>query len=293
MCRWLAYVGSPITLDTVLTRPDHSLIDQSLLARKLILHGSAFTSQFPQHDMPTNGDGFGIAWMGERGTIGRYRDTSPAWNDENLHRLVEQIESGCFLAHVRAALGGTVSRTNTHPFLHDGWMFQHNGAIGDFARLRRDLVCAIDPELFPFLEGSSDTEVCFFLALTYGLRDDPVAGLTGMVERIEQARAEHGVAAQFRATIAASDGRDVAVLRYASPTDDYVAPPSLFHSIGPETLHLREDVVEHLPEDAQIVVSEPLELHFSRRRWAEIPDGSITIFRRGAEPEVTTGVADR
>jgi glutamine amidotransferase len=272
-------------MDRVLTRPDHSLIDQSLLARKLVLQGSSMTAQFRQHDMPTNGDGFGVAWLGDRGTLGRYRDTSPAWNDKNLHRLVEQIESACFLAHVRAAFGATVSRSNTHPFVHDGWMFQHNGGIGGFHELRRDLVIDIDPALFPYLEGNSDTEVCFFLALTYGLADDPVRALTRMVERIERARAERGVQAQFRATIAASNGHDLVVLRYASPIETYVVPPSLFRSIGPETLHLRSGIVEHLPEDAQIVVSEPLELHYSRRRWAEIPDRSITVLREGVEPQ--------
>lgn len=74
-------------------------------------------------------------------------------------------------------------------------------------------------------------------------------------------------------------------LRHASATADYVVPPSLFHSIGPETLNMRPGVVEHLPGDAQLVVSEPLELHYSRRRWAEIPDRSIGMFRRGVQPE--------
>ena len=33
MCRWLAYSGSPIPLETVLFEPEHSLIDQSLHSR--------------------------------------------------------------------------------------------------------------------------------------------------------------------------------------------------------------------------------------------------------------------
>ena len=33
MCRWLAYSGSPIALETVLLEPEHSLIDQSLHSR--------------------------------------------------------------------------------------------------------------------------------------------------------------------------------------------------------------------------------------------------------------------
>jgi len=33
MCRWLAYSGSPIALETFVLQAEHSLIDQSLHAR--------------------------------------------------------------------------------------------------------------------------------------------------------------------------------------------------------------------------------------------------------------------
>ncbi len=46
MCRWLAYTGSPIQMESVLFKARHSLIDQSLHARM-----GATT---------TNGDGFGL-----------------------------------------------------------------------------------------------------------------------------------------------------------------------------------------------------------------------------------------
>ena len=52
MCRWLAYSGAPVYLEELVYKPEHSLIDQSLVAR------SARTT--------TNGDGFGIAWYGTR-----------------------------------------------------------------------------------------------------------------------------------------------------------------------------------------------------------------------------------
>lgn len=288
VCRWLAYVGSPITLDTVLIRPDHSLIDQSLLARKLHLRGSALAAQFRHHALPTNGDGFGIAWIGERPEPGQYRDILPAWSDDNFHNLAAQVRSGCFLAHVRAAFDGSIARINCHPFVHGRWMFQHNGGIGEFARLKRALTFDVDPELYPHIQGTTDSEVCFFLALTYGLADDPVGGLTQMVRRVEAARSEAGVSAPFRATMAAADGDRLVVLRYASPVEDgeYVDPPTLFHSVGSETLHVGVGKVERLPDDAQLVVSEPLELHYSRRRWQEVPDRSVMTVMRGQKPVI-------
>jgi hypothetical protein len=49
----------------------------------------------------------------------------------------------------------------------------HNGLIRDFATVKRDLAFAVDPSLYPEIEGSTDSEVFFYVALTFGLQDDP------------------------------------------------------------------------------------------------------------------------
>lgn len=287
MCRWLAYLGSAIPLEDVLVRPDHSLIDQSLLARDLYLPGDPRASQFRRNAFPTNGDGFGIAWRGRAGALGQYRQIDPAWGSRNLRHLAAQIESGCFLAHVRAAPGGTIAEQNCHPFVHDGWMFQHNGEIHGFSSLKRELTFAVDAELYPSILGNSDSEVCFYLALSYGLREDPVAALSRMVGRVERARRENGVTEPFRATICASDGSRLVVLRWVSPDVPDAAAPTLFHSAGATVLRTVDGTEDRLPADAQLVVSEPLELHWSSRTWAEVPVGTIGVFRRGEAPEFT------
>lgn len=291
MCRWLSYLGSPIPLDEVLVKPDHSLIDQSLLARRLAVPGSGLAAQFPRHDFPTNGDGFGIGWSGRRGTLGQYRHATPAWDSQNLRHLAAEIESGCFLAHVRAAPGGSICEQNTHPFVHGGWMFCQNGEIGDYLTMRRDLVMAVDPGLFPFMQGTVDTETCFFLALTFGLADDPVGALERMIGFVEDVRHRHGVTLPFRGTFCASDGDRLIVARWISPGIDDDAAPTLFHSAGPITLHTgrgfdeRAAETETLPGDAQLVVSEPLELHWSKRTWHEVPTATTGVFERGQAPE--------
>ncbi|QEV99179.1 class II glutamine amidotransferase [Microbacterium caowuchunii] len=284
MCRWIAYLGAAIPVEDVLVRPDHSLIAQSLLARRLYLPGTAMASQFRDHAFPTNGDGFGLAWSGRAGTLGQFREITPAWDSDNLRHIAAQIESGCFLAHVRAAPGGTISEQNAHPFVHAGWMFQHNGEIGGFRDLKRELTMDVAPELYPFIKGTTDSEVCFFLALTYGLAADPAAALRRMVERVETARRAHGITEPFRGAMCASDGERLVVLRWVSPDAGELPAPSLFHSTGSETLHVGPGRTERLPEGAQLVVSEPLELHWSRRHWREIPAGTVGVFRRDAEP---------
>lgn len=284
MCRWLAYLGSSIALEDVLVRPNHSLIDQSLRAKQLFLPGDPLAADFLDNAFPTNGDGFGMAWAGRAGSLGQYRQIGPAWDSLNLQHLAAQLESPCFLAHVRAAPGGTISEQNCHPFVHNGWMFQHNGEIPNFSELKRDLTFDVGPELYPSILGNADTEVCFYLALTYGLTTDPVQGITRMVERVERARHEHQIAEPFRATMCASNGAQLIVLRWVSPDTKVAAAPTLYHSAGPTMLHTVDGDEDTLPHDAQLVVSEPLELHWSKHDWNEVPAGSIGVFRPGKPP---------
>ena len=69
----------------------------------------------------------------------------------------------------------------------------HNGFIAGFHVLRRDLMLAIDPELFAEVQGSTDSEVVFHLALTLGLEEDPIAGARahGRPDRGGGGRARH------------------------------------------------------------------------------------------------------
>ena len=73
MCRWAAYIGSPIYLEDVICLPGHSLVRQS--------HGAT------RCHTPVNADGFGMAWYGERAEPGLYRDIMPAWSDARAGTL--------------------------------------------------------------------------------------------------------------------------------------------------------------------------------------------------------------
>src|SRR3546814_4705843 len=75
MCRWLAYTGAPVFLDELICKPTHSLVEQSLCATEA--------------KSPTNGDGFGIGWYGERPEPGLYREVLPAWNDRSEEHTSE------------------------------------------------------------------------------------------------------------------------------------------------------------------------------------------------------------
>ena len=98
MCRWLAYRGQSLALETILMAPEHSILDQSRHAERT--------------NFEINGDGFGIGWYGSRSTPGVFHDVRPAWNDQNLRSVAAHIRSPLFMAHVRATTGSPVSRSN-------------------------------------------------------------------------------------------------------------------------------------------------------------------------------------
>ena len=143
MCRWLAYSGSPVLLEDLLFKPENSLVVQSKHSRLGV--------------EAINGDGFGVGWYGAWETPGTYHSTEPAWNDRNLRELSAHASAGRVFAHIRATTGTAVQQTNCHPFRHGRWLWMHNGAIADFALLKRDLTLAVEPALFPEIEGSTDS----------------------------------------------------------------------------------------------------------------------------------------
>ncbi|EFL13113.1 YafJ [Streptomyces sp. C] len=262
MCRWLAYSGSPMLLDAVLYQPEHSLIDQSLHARMGV--------------ESTNGDGFGIGWYSNDGdgTPAVFRDIGPAWNNRNLRELASHVRSPLFFAHVRASTGSAIQQTNCHPFRHGRWLWMHNGSITDFHRLQRDLCMAVDPALFPCIEGSTDSEVMFYLAVTFGLDQDPpgaVARMAGLVERLGK---EHGVPDPLQMTVAVSEGERVWAFRYSSQGRSrslyYSSRAETVRQLYPELPYLRE-----VSDDTRLVVSEPL--GDLPGVWNELPEASYAV----------------
>jgi glutamine amidotransferase len=266
MCRWLAYSGSPILLEEALYTPANSLIDQSLHSRL-----GAET---------TNGDGFGVGWYGDAPTPGIFHSTEPAWNDRNLHELADHITSSHFFSHIRAAIGSAVQQTNCHPFRHDRWLFMHNGYVNEFATIKRDLVLTIDPSLFSKIEGQTDSEVLFFLALTFGLEDDPSAAIAETIGLVEDVAARHGVPNPFQGTIATTDGEGIWAFRYSSEGRSrslyYTTDVPTLRTLYPERAQFAE-----FSDDARLIVSEPL--GDVAGVWNEVPEASYGIVGRGQD----------
>jgi predicted glutamine amidotransferase len=266
MCRWLAYSGSPVLIEDLLYKPAHSLIDQSLHARL-----GATT---------TNGDGFGIGWYGEAARPAVFRSIEPAWNERNLRELAGHISSHLVFSHIRASTGSAIQQTNCHPFRHDSWLWMHNGLIRDFERVKRDLVLAVDPALFPEIEGTTDSETFFHLALTLGLEDDPPGAVARAVGLIETVGRRHGVEHPIQMTVATTNGEQLWAFRYSSEHDSR----SLYFSTAVETLrqiYPDNPLFQQLDVETRLIVSEPLgDLPGA---WNEVPESTYGIVQAGAD----------
>jgi glutamine amidotransferase len=267
MCRWLAYSGSPVLLEELLYGPKNSLIVQSL------------HSQMGAEE--TNGDGFGVGWYGAQETPGVFHSMEPAWNDRNLRELSGHINSGLVFAHIRASTGSPVQHTNCHPFRHGRWLWMHNGLITDFHKTKRDLVLAIDPSLYPEIEGTTDSEVLFHVALTFGLEDDPPAAVARAIGLVEATGRDQGIEHPFQGTIATTDGERIWAFRYSSERKSR----SLFFSTNVLTLrelYPENELLRNLSDEARLVVSEPLGDELPGA-WNEVPEGSYGVIQPGQD----------
>jgi predicted glutamine amidotransferase len=268
MCRWMGWSGQPVVVEELLFKPKHGLVDQSLNSRLGVER--------------TNGDGFGLGWYGQGDGPGVYHSVSPAWGDANLREIAAHIEAPLFLAHVRATTGTAIQQTNCHPFRHGRWLFVHNGLIADFELLRRELVLAVAPELFTGIKGSTDSELLFYLALSFGLEQDPIGALEQAIGLVEAAAVKHGIENAVQASVGITDGERLWAFRYSTERNSR----TLFVSAEAETIHRLHPDNERLRrfrDQDRLVVSEPLA--DLEGVWNEIPESTVLIVQPGTDEQ--------
>jgi ergothioneine biosynthesis protein EgtC len=251
MCRLLAYLGSPISLETLLYKPEHSLIVQSYKPREM-LSGTV------------NADGFGVGWYRQNITEKdiepfTYRNTLPIWNDTNLPSLSRYIESECVLAYVRSATAGqALDFSNCQPFKYEHLLFIHNGLINNFRQtLYRPIRNQLSDKIYQSINGNTDSEHIFGLLLNQ-LQANPGKTLEQALHGTLLLLAEMAESYQsyVLGNVVISDGNRLIASRFASQS----SAPSLYW--------LRDD--PNFPKSV-IIASEPL----SDGNWISCPENSI------------------
>jgi ergothioneine biosynthesis protein EgtC len=258
MCRLLGYLGGPILLDSILYKPEHSLIVQSYQPREM-------TAGL------LNADGFGVGWYHRNQDTDPfiYKNILPIWSDINLPSISRYVESGCAIAYVRSATSGqAVDLSNCQPFQSDRILFVHNGFIHNFRQtLYRPIRAQFSDRTYQLINGTTDSEHIFglfineFAATNLTLEAALQKALKTLAElaKIEQV--------EFSANIVITNGQQLVASRFASPK----TPPSLYW--------LQDD--PNFPK-AVMIASEPLFVG----NWHECPAQSIISTGEDGEIEI-------
>ena len=272
MCRLIAYKGAPIIMEQLIFAPKNSLINQSYNAKEL--------------EEPLNGDGFGVGWyMPEIDAVpGVFVSTSPAWSNRNLRNIAPKIESPVIFAHVRAASVGDTSEANCHPFQYKQFLCMHNGGIGGFTSIKREIRRNLSDEVYNWLRGQTDTEHFFasFLERIISKNGNHSAkdmsdAMRDTINYIEDLKKKKGIKETSYLNVVITDGITVVGTRYIA-AEDAEEPLSLYYSEG--SRYVCEEgvcrMVDATPEEHSVmIVSEKLtEL---RADWKKIPTNHMII----------------
>ena len=175
--------------------------------------------------------------------------------------------------------GSPVQQWNCHPFRHGRWLWMHNGFVGGFAAVKRDLVLAVDESLFPEIKGRTDTEVLFYLALSLGLQDDRPARWRGRSGSWRPAGGGAVSSTRSRARSPPATGRACgcsATPAKAGRGRCFTRDVRLLREQYPDREILRE-----VSDDTRLVVSEPIgDLPGA---WIEMPEASYGVVSKGGD----------
>ncbi|HZU59913.1 MAG TPA: class II glutamine amidotransferase [Solirubrobacteraceae bacterium] len=103
-------------------------------------------------------DGTGLGCYDEQGHPEVFKAPLAAYEDRQFAEEAREVCSRTFVAHVRYASTGKLTRLNTHPFQQRERLFAHNGVIEDLPQLERELGPAMR-----WVKGETDSERFFAL----------------------------------------------------------------------------------------------------------------------------------
>jgi glutamine amidotransferase len=294
MCRILAYLGEPLSLDGPLFAADNSLVTQSLSPRLMSL---------------LNIGGFGlVAWEAASREPERpysYRTPNVPVFDRNLKALAEKVHVTSAIAHVRGLVydaGQNVGPQNLHPFRFGEArvVLAQNGALHRFAEMRYDLLEFIRPELARSIQGTTDA--AWIYAAVLSRLDDPLGAVTprelaeateATVITIGEMRERHGIHTHSPVNLVLGDGNTLIAVRFCFDYGWYRADQSFFDverefdftslwfTLGKSFAPAEDGWGIRFDQGtgAALVASEPLGKDTTG--WLEVPEYSMAVLASG------------
>ncbi|NAZ78173.1 class II glutamine amidotransferase [Kineococcus sp. T13] len=125
-------------------------------------------------------DGWGTAWLDGAGDgagggprVRRVRDALPVQRSRRGSSALSQRPSTARLVHLRLATSGmAVGHENSHPFLHGGIAFAHNGSVPSLPLLEE----LVGPQHLAQVGGTTDSERIFALVRRHADAGADLAG---------------------------------------------------------------------------------------------------------------------
>lgn len=121
MCRHLGWLGTDVTVSSLVLDPPFGLRVQSYAPRR-------------QKHCLLNADGWGVGFFdgsSEDGQVPRrWRSQAPLWGDVSFESVAPALRSHCVVAAVRSAtVGMPIEVSATAPFTDGQWLLSHNGIV--------------------------------------------------------------------------------------------------------------------------------------------------------------------
>ncbi|CAJ1578933.1 ergothioneine biosynthesis protein EgtC [[Mycobacterium] wendilense] len=120
MCRHLGWLGTPMSVHSLVLAPPNGLLVQSYAPRR------------QKHGL-MNADGWGVGFYSPElpaGAPARWRSAAPLWGDASFASVAPVLTSGCVVAAVRSAtIGMPIEAAACAPFTDGRWLLSHNGIV--------------------------------------------------------------------------------------------------------------------------------------------------------------------
>jgi gamma-glutamyl hercynylcysteine S-oxide hydrolase len=120
MCRHLGWLGTPVSVASLVLEPPYGLLVQSYSPRR------------QKHGL-VNADGWGVGFYSPDlpdDRPARWRSAAPLWGDASFASVAPTLRSGCVVAAVRSAtVGMPIEASASAPFTDGEWLLSHNGVV--------------------------------------------------------------------------------------------------------------------------------------------------------------------
>jgi glutamine amidotransferase len=197
MCRHLAYLGPPASLQELLIDPPHGLYRQAWAPRR-------------QRYGTVNADGFGVGWFADGDPVpARYRMAVPMWADTSFADVARVTRTRALLAAVRSATEGTAADASAAaPYRAGHFLFSHNGAVHGWPGSVAKLAARVPADLLLELESRTDS------ALLWALVRHRLAGGESPADALGATVVDTAAATSGRYNLLLTDGDMIAASTY-------------------------------------------------------------------------------